>query len=56
MSKATKKVTTLSAARRSAIARKAAQSAWKTMHSTAYQRAAKKGRKAVQSFLDKRAA
>jgi len=43
-----------SASRRSASARKAAFAAWKTMKSQAYLRAAKKGRKAVESFLDNR--
>jgi hypothetical protein len=41
---------------RSAIARKAAKSAWKTMNSASYQRAAKSGRKAVEKYLEKRAA
>jgi len=42
------------ASRRSASARKAAIAAWKTMHSQGYIRAEKKGRKAVQAFLDNR--
>ncbi len=46
----------LSHAQRSAISRRAAANAWKTMRSKAYIRAANKSKKAVQTFLANRAA
>lgn len=41
---------------RSEISRKAARKAWKTMHSAAYIRAAKKSESAVKKFLASRKA
>lgn len=54
--KQSKKHSRKPSAARSAAARKAAKAAWKTMRSNGYQRAAAKGRKAVVTFLAKRAA
>lgn len=54
--KSAKKSSAMSHARRSEIARKAAKSAWKTMNSAAYKRAAAKSKKAVQTYLANRAA
>jgi hypothetical protein len=44
----------LTAAQRSEVSRRAAQAAWRTMHSKAYQSAAKKSPAAVQSYLANR--
>jgi hypothetical protein len=45
---------TLSPAQRSEVSRRAANAAWKTMHSAAYKRAAAKSPKAVAAFLASR--
>lgn len=51
----TTKKHTLSSAQRTKIARKARATQLKTMNTKAYQRAAAKGRRAIDKFLESRA-